>query len=581
MMTQTKKSLKMRVREASENDQGIYGLMGVSTAKEEYKEPTTYKQMMRRGAEERENWLEGVRKELANYEKRGVWRIIRKDKVPPGRKLIGSKWVFKLKRDGRYRSRLVALGYSQIPGVDFKDNYSPVVSDIAVRIMIILQILLQWHCTQCDVETAFLEGRLEPKEYMYMKCPEGLELSEDQCVEIMGGMYGLVQVARIFWKRLSDILTGEDVGMTQCAIDQCIFVRRNHLGLAIIVTYVDDIKGWGDKEAVTDVLEGVKKHLSITMEQDKNDFLGCKILMDEEEGTCYMYQKAVMDKIKDKHARKIEGVKIPLTPGAPKKTLQKAGSDDQEKLNEREMGEYRSIVGSLMYLVKFQRPELSNYVRELAKGMQGATKLHEKELKRMLKWVLTTQTRALKLKPRQNVEGSKQILQLKGICDASYAPEMETCKSVTGYIVYLNEAPIDWKSKGQRHVTLSSCESEYVAMSEVVRVVLEAKQILECLGFEVETPIKIYIDNVAAIHVARNNFGRTTTRHVNVRYHFVRELVADGVIEVMFIRTKENPSDILTKNCDRTDFKRHEKGLVEDIPEKFLAELREMANAQA
>ena len=59
---------------------------------------------------------------------------------------------------------------------------------------------------------------------------------------------------------------------------------------------------------------------------------------------------------------------------------------------------------------------------------------------------------------------------------------METCKSVTGYIVYLNEAPIDWKSKGQRHVTLSSCESEYVAMSEVVRVVLEAKQILECSG---------------------------------------------------------------------------------------------------
>ena len=270
---------------------------------------------------------------------------------------------------------------------------------------------------------------------------------------------------------------------------------------------------------------------------------------------------------------------MPLTPGAPKKTLQKAGEDDAEKLNEREMGEYRSIVGSLMYLVKFQRPELSNYVRELAKGMQGATKLHEKELKRMLKWVLHTQTRAIKLKPKSVLnEQQKPILQLKGICDASFAPEMETCRSVTGYIVYLNEAPIDWKSKGQRHVTLSSCESEYVAMSEVVRVVLEAKQILECLGFEVETPIKVYVDNVAAIHVARNNFGRTTTRHVNVRYHFVRELVAEGIIEVMFIKTKENPSDILTKNCDRTDFNRHEKGLVENIPEKFLEELRKMAS---
>ena len=110
-----------------------HGLLGVTTFKEEYKEPTTYKQMMRRHARECEKWLEGVKKELDNYEKRGVWRIIKKGKVPPGRKLIGSKWVFKLNRDGRYRSRLVALGYSQIPGVDFKDNYSPVVSDITVK----------------------------------------------------------------------------------------------------------------------------------------------------------------------------------------------------------------------------------------------------------------------------------------------------------------------------------------------------------------------------------------------------------------------------------------------------------------
>ena len=83
------------------------------------------------------------------------------------------------------------------------------------------------------------------------------------------------------------------------------------------------------------------------------------------------------------------------------------------------------------------------------------------------------------------------------------------------------------------------------------------------------------MDNVAAIHVARNNFGRTTTRHVSVRYHFVRELVADGTIEIVFIRTKENPSDIMTKNCDRADFVRHEG--VEDIPDHLLEELRRLA----
>ena len=250
-----------------------------------------------------------------------------------------------------------------------------------------------------------------------MKCPDGLNLPDDECVEIMGGMYGLVQVARIFWKRLSDILTGEDIGMTQCAIDQCIFVRRNHLGLAIIVTYVDDIKGWGDKEAVMDVLEGVLRHLSITMEQDKNDFLGCKILMDNENGACFMYQKAVMDKIKDKHEHKTEGVKMPLTPGAPKKTLQKASDNEAEKLKRKRNGRIQVDRWKLNVSGKVPKTRIINYVRELAKGMQGATRLHEKKLKRMLKWVLNTQTRALKLKPIPTMNNERkqgQILQLKG-----------------------------------------------------------------------------------------------------------------------------------------------------------------------
>ena len=157
------------------------------------------------------------------------------------------------------------------------------------------------------------------------------------------------------------------------------------------------------------VLEKVQQHLSITMEQDKNDFLGCKLILDDQNEACYMYQSAVMDKIKEKHQKRIEGVRMPVTPGVPKKTLKKAQEEDEDRLTEKEMGEYRSIVGSLMYLVKFQRPELSNYVRELAKGMQGATKLHEKELKRLLKWVLSTPTRAIKLKPERFLNESKEV----------------------------------------------------------------------------------------------------------------------------------------------------------------------------
>ena len=164
--------------------------------------------------------------------------------------------------------------------------------------------------------------------------------------------------------------------------------------------------------------------------------------------------------------------------------------------------------------------------------MAGATKQHEKEMLRTLSWVVGTPTRALRMKP----EKESKVWKIKGICDASFAPELETCRSVTGYIIFLNDAPIDWRSKGLKHVTLSSFESEYVALSEAVRGMIEAKQVMDALGYEVELPMRVYVDNVAAIHVARNNFARTTTRHVNVRYHFVRELIADGTVEVLFIQ---------------------------------------------
>ena len=91
--------------------------------------------------------------------------------VPEGRKLIGSKWVFKEKRDGRFRARFMCLGYSQIPGVDFSDNYAPVGNDVTFRVIMILQLMFGLNPVSLDVETAFLYEKLE--EEIYMEVPLG------------------------------------------------------------------------------------------------------------------------------------------------------------------------------------------------------------------------------------------------------------------------------------------------------------------------------------------------------------------------------------------------------------------------
>ena len=98
-------------------------------------EPKTFEEAWHYPIEnDRNKWRAAIRKEIRSMINRGVWRKTDRAKIPKNRRLIGNKWVFKIKRDGTYRARLVALGYSQIPGVDYTDNFAPVAHDVSFRI---------------------------------------------------------------------------------------------------------------------------------------------------------------------------------------------------------------------------------------------------------------------------------------------------------------------------------------------------------------------------------------------------------------------------------------------------------------
>jgi len=155
--------------------------------------------------------------------------------------LIGSKRVFKEKRDGRFRARLVCLGFSQIPGVDFSDNYAPVGSDITFRVIMVLRLIYNLHAVLLDIETAFLYGKLE--EEIYMEIPTGYQEvytnpGNDKVLVLKMEMYGLVQAARQWFKRLSDALI--TLGYNPCESDPCLMYRIDEEGLSIIPMYVDD-----------------------------------------------------------------------------------------------------------------------------------------------------------------------------------------------------------------------------------------------------------------------------------------------------------------------------------------------------
>ena len=146
---------------------------------------------------------------------------------------------------------------------------------------------------------------------------------------------------------------------------------------------------------------------------------------------------------------------------------------------------------------------------------------------------------------------------LKGYCDSDFAGDTDTRRSVSGFVIYLCGAAISKRSKGQKSVTLSSTEAEYMAVSELATEILYVAGILKFLGIPVEYPIIVNVDNIGAVYLAKNATTGNRTKHIDTRYHFVREYVEDGIIKVRFVRSEENHADIFTKNLNSEKFDKH------------------------
>ena len=254
--------------------------------------------------------------------------------------------------------------------------------------------------------------------------------------------------------------------------------------------------------------------------------------------------------------------------------LKRVKPEEENALNKQDQKRYQLGVGSLLYLLKHSRPDSSNRIRELPKCMNGASQDAMKETYRIISWILKHSEVGLKIAPNwTTTEDGKVNWNMVGICDSAWGSDPDDGRSVTGYILYFMGVPIAWRSKTQCHVTLYSAEAEYVSASELVKEIKFVTQILEHLCINVELPIKIHIDNIGAIYMARNNAKGGATRHVNYRYNYCRE-VHGTLIETVFVRSEENEADIFTKNSTQKEFENHCPKLVTKVPDKLLTSLK-------
>jgi hypothetical protein len=189
---------------------------------------------------------------------RGVWRKTLRREIPEGRRCVKCKWVFEIKRNGVFRCRLVACGYSQKPGIDFQQSYSPVINDTTWRILIIIMIVMNLQSTIIDVETVFLYGEFDAGERIFMDCPKGMTRTEDEVLELQKTIYSLVQASRQYFKKFTSILKKMD--FTGGQVNPCLMMKENTKGIVFIAIYVDDCLLVGNQGAIDETIAGLKQH---------------------------------------------------------------------------------------------------------------------------------------------------------------------------------------------------------------------------------------------------------------------------------------------------------------------------------
>ncbi|KAG2758561.1 hypothetical protein Pcac1_g29317 [Phytophthora cactorum] len=209
---------------------------------------------------------------------------------------------------------------------------------------------------------------------------------------------------------------------------------------------------------------------------------------------------------------------------------------------------YRNAVGCLMYLMVSTRPDLAAAVGVLSQFAADPCPTHWQALKRVFRYIQGTKTHGIEF------QGSCED-GLQGYSDADWAGDIESRRSTSGYAFMMNGGCISWRSKKQRTVALSSTEAEYMALSEATQEAVWLKVFLCELGeMANDEAVKIYEDNQGSIALAKNPEFHKRTKHIDIRYHFVREKVEDGQVVLQYVSTTDMLADIMTKPIPATQF---------------------------
>ena len=504
----------------------------------DFSEPKTVSEAL--NSKYKNQWIKAMEEEIQSLSKNVTWKLVKK---PDDCKPIGCKWVFTIKRDQcgnleKFKARLVALGCSQIPGVNYSETFSPVVKRKVIRLMTALMVENDWDCHHIDVETAYLNSPI--KEDLFMRQPEGFvdEKYPNHVCKLAKSMYGLRQAGRDWNEYLHQVLS--NLGLKRAVSDKCLYI---HSSVQLFVTvYVDDLGVWGESEAIKDFICKLSKILKIRDLGFPSNFLAVKFTK-VDDGIFVNQERYIRDLLNEYGFQNYKTLRTPLP------IPSKCNDQKFNLLEPCDVTKYRQAVGSFRYVSYISRPDISFSVCKLSQKNESPTDKDWKNVKHLFRYLSGTKDLSLCYR--------KTGKTIEVFVDASWAKDKEDGKSVTGFVIVLGGAAVIWKSVTQKRLSANNNESEIMSMVDVLFeiewlcVFLKDVRQENCLS----KPCVVRADNQGAIKISKGEEVSERNRHCVVESYILQEAVRDNLVNFVYVDTKENVADVLTKilSGDLTD----------------------------
>lgn len=498
-------------------------------------EPRSYREAMR--SPNAPKWRKACDEEMQSQLSNGTWKlIVRTDKM----RVIKCIWVFKLKRNElgeivRWKARLVIQGFRQEYGLDYFETFSPVAKMSSVRVVLAVSAALDLELVNVDIDVAFLNADVD--EEIYMTQPEGYAKKspdgKEYVCKLLKSLYGLKQSPRNWWQHIDKLL--KSMGFIPSSADPCVYIKTFPDGsILIVVLYVDDLIIAGSSmKIINDFKAELAKHYKMKDLGELTWILGMHITRDRENRTLEIHQSAYIDQMLERFGMAdCYTESVPALEPLPRRDATSGGKPDKT---------YMSLVGALLWSAMISRPDVAFAVQVLGRYLQASGPEHMSAAKRRLRYLKGTRDRGIKY------GGKGNDLTLVGYSDSDHAGDKDTRKSTTGYVFVLNGGPVSWGSRLQDTVAASTSEAEYMAACAAAQEAIHLRQLLKDLGLEQKKATVIYEDNNAAIAWSENPLGARRAKHIDVKYHFVRERVAMGQIKLDYIASANQLADLFTK----------------------------------